>query len=1240
MMTAMKKILLLAVAAIMAAGVMQAKTADEIRIYLNPGHGSWGPNDRPMATIPYPMLPETGRPDTNGFYESNTNLWKSIETYHALIKMGVNPENITLSRWFNGPFPYVSGAADAEIYNRPLSEICEEVEVGNYDMFLSHHSNAATDGTPTNYPLILYRGKDGDGGDLAPGSRAMASICWPLFYTNEIDVMNYYSPTSPNIRGDIDFYGSSSTRVDPNTGNAYTGYLGVLKHGAPGFLVEGYFHTYQPARHRALNMDYCHQEGIRIARGIGQYFGLTPYDKGYIMGTVKDMHNHLINDLYKYNAGTMDQWAPINGAVVTLLKNGQTVATYTTDELYNGVFVFEDLEPGTYTLTVEAEGYKPLGEYTAATVDNEWKELISKAAGELAVEANKTTYAVPMLEETDYVIPEDLYQNYPEPELPGYVSAPEKLELTCDEGTEYELDGTILRMLVRGDSTVVLTNAEDGTPHVYLINNVDKVIIKELSINGIAAAEPSNAGFYSRLADICFTADNQLVGMNSVMTQFSNDQVDEGFTRGTLRLFKWADFDSDPIEWVNTQSSANFYRYRPQRLVVDGGADECEITVVGTNASSSVGGMRFLKLGIANNQITSTVYTERTISAGSNFTLPKIGEPVLTLSPRSDDNVVLDGAITLPFEIATAKTNGTDSEVVGRFESEDADTLAVGVSFFKYAQHQYMVTPYMVETAVGGIKLYDITAGMDQAALVATTNTDLAPLACEFMSTGAAVKGEDINLYLMQDNKITKWQALANQQPAVVGIYAYGLKASESDGTYTFNFNANNDAQNAYITFYDIEGNELGTCEIPNVTAGENSVELLCSQIPVEAGQEFTWSVTLEGENITTIRRVNPIGQTYSGQLFVAVDKSPSSPRMGTIYAGNRVANNDPGNGVYLYDVNGVRVSDQVYNGNRTWRSNYRMGIDCQGKLYVPDWGDPSSGVFIADPEDLEGTWTTFFIGERNGDGLITNNGENVGSSSPGVGIGGKGADTKLYVYLEDFGNGVGVYNIGQPDGSIVDTWSTAPNQYFDIGAWQLNTNGNVVADPQGHGVWVSQYRSAGNNAAGVPSLMFVDNDGNVTFNSGRAPYIDMLNGSDRAGFAVSEASDLLVINDGSGYLQFFDLTWDGNTPDITPKYAYKTGQGVIFQMAFDYAGNLVCAGGNIGLYSLPIGENVHTTPACVTMTMPDASIICETTVTKTVVSERYYDIRGIEYSQPIEGVNIVVRTYSDGSTQSVKVIK
>ena len=1193
MMTAMKKILLLAVAAIMAAGAIQAKTADEIRIYLNPGHGSWGPNDRPMETISYPKLASTGRPDTNGFYESNTNLWKCIQTRATLIKMGVNPENITMSRWFNGPYPYVAGAPDATIYNRPLSEICEEVEIGNYDMFLSHHSNATTDGTSTNYPLFIYRGYDGSGGDLTSGSRSIGQTCWPIFYTNEIDPMNYYSPSNPNIRGDIDLYNDGySTRVDPNTGISYIGYLGVLKHGAPGILVEGYFHTYQPARHRALNMDYCHQEGVRIARGICQHFGLTPENKGYIMGTVKDMHEHLVHNLYNYNASSMDQWAPINGEVVVLYKNGQEVARYTTDQNYNGVFVFEDLDPGTYTIAVQAEGYKALGDYTEEGVDEQWQQLIAKAAGNIVVEANKTTYVVPLIEANDYEPTEVVIPNYPEPELPGYVVAPDRLNLTRDEGTEYNLDGSIRRMLVRGDSTVVLTNAADGAPHVYLINNISKEIVKELSISGIAPAEPNNAGFYSRLYDIAFTADGQLVGINSVQTQYSADYVNSGFARGTLRLFKWADFDSDPVQWVTTQSSANFLYYRAQSIAIDGKADKCTVTIMGTNdGTNTAGGMRFLKLNVTAGQIVSSIFTESTITSASNFTKPKIGEPQIVISPRNDARVMLDGENTLPMEVATATADKTDSEIVGRFDGEDSDIPVKGASFFKYAHHQFMVTPYVAVNRddavnVGGIKLYDITAGMDQAALVATTNTNLDPLACQFMSTGANVKDENIYLYLMQDNRITKWQANPEDQPAVKGIYAYGL--SNDGDQFTFNTN-DNDATNAYITFYDSENNPVATVNVPNVQAGENTFTINVSELDgVQPGSTLTWAVTVEGHNISGVHRINEVGPTYSGQLFVAVDKSPESPKMGTIYAGNRVSSNaTSSNGIYVYNAQGDRVSNTLYQGGHTWRSNYRMALDANGKLYVPDWGDPTSGVFIADPENLEGTWTEFFIGERDDDGLISNNGVNVGSSSPGVGIGGTGADTKLYVYLEDFGNGVGVYNIGQPDGSIVDTWDTAPNLYLSTNGTQANANGNVVPDGGGRGVWVAQYRYADQNTSSVPSLIFLDNEGNITFNSGRSPYVGMINGSDRAGFAINDACDMLVINDGSDVLQFFDVTWNGTTPKLSPKYSHKTGQGAIFQMGFDYAGNLVCAGGNIGIYSLPTENNSHTTPAMGTINVP-----------------------------------------------------
>ena len=239
MITAMKKILLLASAAILAAGAMQAKTADEVRIYLNPGHGSWGPNDRPMATIPYPNLPETGRPDTCGFYETNTNLWKILEMGAVLEKMGVKHENIMYSRVKNGPFPYVKGAADEELYNRNLSEICREVDANNMDMFVSVHSNAATDGTATNYPLYLYRGRDGKDNEGNAGSYDMCAASWPRHYMDEINPQSYYSRTNMNLRGDISFYGSSYTTTTSK--GTFEGYLGVLRHGTPGFLVEGYF---------------------------------------------------------------------------------------------------------------------------------------------------------------------------------------------------------------------------------------------------------------------------------------------------------------------------------------------------------------------------------------------------------------------------------------------------------------------------------------------------------------------------------------------------------------------------------------------------------------------------------------------------------------------------------------------------------------------------------------------------------------------------------------------------------------------------------------------------------------------------------------------------------------------------------------------------------------------------------------------------------------------------------------
>ncbi len=341
------------------------------KVYLNPGHGSWGPNDRPMPTIPYPMLESTGRPDTCGFYESNTNLWKAFECGNRLKSTG--EFRVKYSRTRNGPYPYVAGAANEELYNRPLSVIAAEVDTWGADMFLSIHSNATSEGALVNYPLFLYRGTDAE--NAVAGSRDMAETIWPYHHEAmkaNFEFSNYYK-TTKNIRGDVNFYNYSWTN---NKG--YVGYLGVLMHGCPGFLTEGYFHTYQPSRHRALNEDWCRMEGLRYARGIKDYFGVEADTLGCIMGEVRCKAKKMDGmDYYAYSSESNDIYLVVNGATIRLKDtSGNVLQTYQVDQNYNGIFVFNDVKPGTYYIDLYAEGYA-----TQQTRQNRTK-----------VTANATTY--------------------------------------------------------------------------------------------------------------------------------------------------------------------------------------------------------------------------------------------------------------------------------------------------------------------------------------------------------------------------------------------------------------------------------------------------------------------------------------------------------------------------------------------------------------------------------------------------------------------------------------------------------------------------------------------------------------------------------------------------------------------------------------------------------------------------------------------------------------------------------
>ena len=1154
----MKKVFLFAAAALLAAGAMNAKTIDEVRVYLNAGHGSWGPNDRPMATIPYPALSETGRPDTCGFYESNTNLWKVLKLGNTLEKMGVKHENIMYSRVKNGPYPYVQGAEDAELYNRALSEISTEVEANNIDMFLSVHSNAATEGTSTNYPLFLYAGKDGNGNEMNAGSYNIAAAMWPLLYTNAIDVMSYYSPTQPNLRGDISFYGSSYDRTDTNSGITYNCYLGVLHHGAPGFLSEGYFHTYQPARHRALNPDYCGQEGVRYARGICKYFGGTEETTGYIMGTVKDLHERIQSDLFKYAAGSIDQWLPINGAVVTLYKGGDKVAKYTVDNNYNGVFVFEGIAPGEYTLDVTAEGYKPLfDEYKAP----------------ITVKANETTYPIVYLESETYEPPKIVYTDFPdEINNPAITVASEyNFGTSYREAAIAELEGkTVRRSVLRGNNLYVLAIDEAKAPYIYVIDATTHAVLKTIGTEGTEGTELA-------VSDIAVTADGVLVGCSMELCHYNDSQVKEGETRGEVNVYKWENgadgiAEGNPAIWFKSMASGNFYRaYTGSSMLYKGTLAEGTIVMTSRTATA---------VKIFNNMF--TIVDGQQVSYGFNNKLGAAhakdvfgDDYTLNLSPLDADRFIISGSKHVARQYGITETTGAYVDLAEGL----VNVPSAKVSFFKYAGHSLMVTGDVVDEKPV-VKIIDITDGLDHAKLVAVKTTDEATAAAITAAGLTTVTKDDDGLVTAADidlvtvnegGTVTKLTTAGTEQPKNITAYAYDLKAEQVGDNVNFAFKISAAAKEVAIRVYSEsqsaeEGEEAGEIEeeffdIPMgaLDKGEHSYSASTEGLPVG---KYTWGVAVESNTVGTPTLVYA-GPTFGKDLRggVAVDNDPESPLFGNVYVSKGKSS-----GLKVYDAQlnekGTYLADKFTSGNTS--SPLRIAVS-NSKVYLTDWSDAHSGLWMFDPQSGSDDITNVFVGTRESSGRIVNaEGVAVGGSSTGVAFRGKGEDRQMFVFCEDYptgneGNKTVRYDIG-----TADTWDKAPSAVFPTpSAKMINTN--VEVNLTDNGFFLSQIRGAGNNNTGAPAFVFSNYDGDMLFNAGN---MTDLNGCQGGGLAIDEVNNVMYIVDGNANIRVYDIYWtETGAPEFNFKYSFSIpGATEINQLKLDYAGNLLAVNRVTGL--------------------------------------------------------------------------
>lgn len=1224
----MKKILFSAVAAVLAFGASAALPKD-VRIYINPGHGSWGGEDRHLGTVTHGAANYT---DTAGFYESNTNLEKGFGMLEKLIEYGMPfdrnknlnnsnaarrgaaldlSQNVVMSRVKNGPYPHDGSTYGA--YSRPLSEIATEAEINNFDMFISIHSNANVEGTNTNFPIYLYRGTDAAEGNA--GSVAMAKASWPHWIKNKHMMWTAYT-SGTNIRGDISFWNESYTTTHPN-GKSYSGYYGVLRQGVPGFLVEGYFHTYQPARHKAMNWDACRWEGEAYAKGVNDYFGFGKKDSyGTIYGVLRDGEQTFSHTYYTPNTSTLDKWKPINNATVTLKNSsGQVVQTYKTDDEYNGVFVFNKVPAGTYTLTYSHPDYREFSQSVTVT-------------------ANETVFPTPLFETEQ--IPARGHYAY------GLSST--------NSGSNYTL-----KFKSTGDvdnASIIFTNNSTGVKQSIKTGAIKKgentvtVDAKTLGENAqfswsVAIDNPVSTGVELLYSDNSIVYNNGSANAR-IGVAIDKDQTSANF--GTIYtmtamgqgLQKYnPDFSKNGGKLItnmfgqdasSSTSSYKFYRsnrievnrgnvyianyagqnpgvwvYNPTTgatptLVSGGTYYERAIAFYGEGTSRKAFGshnsyQNVQRFDIGNNTSwtsgsPSAYYVDNTVLQNGDGDIVVTDNAVIVSQNRYAGNnqsanpafAVLDHNMNLIYKSDAINSTLNGSDNGGMALTADKKRFAIANSYQGSGNSGVIVQVYDV-TWNGSTPtfVHKHTIPLDGTYQVDQMEFDHA----DNLVIASQQKG--LLVYAIKNparQTVTKATSTIQGQamPAVRGHYAYGLKMSQNGNKYTLTFKSTGAVESANVVLKPATG-EATKVKINNVKAGDNSVEIDATTL--ETGVKYTWSIAFDNPASPSVELYHSDNSiiynngTKDARIGLTIDNDQTSANFGTVYTLTAM-----GQGLQKYNPdlskNGSKVitgmfgkdTDASTSTNKFVRSN-RLEVE-KGKLYIANYANQNSGMWEYDPAT----------------------GAAPKSISGGVlyerclDFYGEGSSRKVFTNHE---NNVQRFDIGTNT-----TWTSgSANKNYTTAGVLDNGDGDIIVT--NNAVIVSQTRYAGNNLTNNPAFAVFDHDLNLKFKSDAINAT--LNGSENGGMAISADYKTFAIADsytGSGRsgvsIQVYDVTWNGATPTFTHKYAIPLdGTHVVDQMEFDYAGNLLIASQQKGLLAYAVKTAARTTT-----TNANASLVIE----------------------------------------------
>ena len=1118
-------------------------------------------------------------------------------------------------------------------YNRSLSQVAAEVEANNFDMFISIHSDAAGD-VNANRALILYRGKDKSAYITVPTFVTtcynMAAKAWPYIIANSNLML---SSTSTNIRGDITFYGSSST-----SSLGYTGYLGVLKHSVPGYLVEGYCHTYSPARHRAMNVQSSYLEGANYAHGIADYFGLTDVTTGDIHGVVRSATETFSHAQYAGRSGTLDTYKPLNGMTATLFDSaGNKVDTYTTDDYYNGVFVFRNLAPGTYTVKVAGPGY-PEG-----TVS------VTVKAAAIAYTNLKLT------PEAGYIPPEVVEvanSDYPDPLAGGWFLPDTKLEFhqALESTAVSELSGkTIRRAIVRDGRVYVLALDSSNEPTIVVLDAETGAVLANVSTEGMAYSftlNSSSTGTFDttrgrKCSDIALTADGVLIA--SPLGGTNDDNT------GKVTIYKWANDDNGlpkgkPTAWFNVTAAGNYYNSYTGESICYSGTSTAGSLYFTTETYASSKQLRLSRVKVSAGAATANADEFcRTSYAGTATARTIFGDQIhLYASPFGTDNVLVAGSgstQTLSQWTFVAGADGVSTiyDPSAELATGLVDATTTGFSFFANAGTIYAAVPVK-----GGFTLLNISAGLGYATKV-EPSVAAAPARVAASEVPAFVAAETkavtdaderVLLGYINSSLLTSAGAIELQTTnldngaATRAEYAYDLKSNLADGEYTLSFSLSGDVANARIIFTPLSKSaEEVTRDLGPLEKGLNSLTIAQSEL---GNESYTWAVEVNGYTVGRISKLYSETGTFSktttrGGVVPITD--PASPAFGKTVVAYSYAQ-----GFSLFDRDYAEEYSRLNSGSPFSTTNKHStfrGGELRGRAVFADWSDANTGYWIVDPSDFASAPVNMLQGTKASNGTYTYNGVAIGGGSCCVAFQGSGAETALWAFEEDvFSNSLVRYTIGESDQITAAPTSTFSGKYTST---SYLTNASIDVAPTANGAFIAQLLDE--NSTTTPVLIYIDNAGNMLYNAGS----DLASTTDcSSGVALSRDGSLLALGGIVQNIGIYSVSWTGNTPKLTYLYDIPSSNCArVGQLKFDYAGNLHCFFQDEGyrVYALP-----NNAPVCTT---PTNQIIYGTTAQIDITTGEqpdgapvYYNLQGVQVDPANLTPGIYIRVQGNTATK------